>query len=224
MKVLYLGGFLQNAERLRKRSQPLEAAMARLGYELDYVSPPLTIASKEGVFTSLGRTDKEKEAKWQSITARGLNRCWWYYVPGAKTQGAGLEESMAYIVDYIKKNGPYVGIMGFSQGSSVAAMLTCYLPRALPDFTPFRFAVCISGFKLGPEFAHYFEGSQTVPTKVVVVYGTMDFVVPAAGTQGLCKLFPGATEVSWRGGHDVPQATDIIDQVVSRVGSADTKL
>lgn len=224
MKVLYLGGFLQNAERLRKRLQRLEEAMTKLGYELDYVSPPLEIELKEGVFMKLGKTEEEKDAKWALIKARGLNRCWWYYVAGAKTQGEGLDKSMAYIIDYIDKNGPYVGIMGFSQGSSVAAMLTCYLPRTIPNFKPFKFAVCISGFKLGPEFAHYFEGSADVPTTMVVVYGTMDFIVPASGTQALCKLFPRALEISWRGGHDVPQTDDIIDAITSKVSQGDNKL
>ncbi|CAN3354231.1 family of serine hydrolases 1 [Diutina catenulata] len=209
MKVLCLGGFLQNAERLRKRCAPLEKMMRAHGFELEYVDPPLVIPGRDEVFQKLGPTEREADAKWQSLVDRGLNRCWWQYEPGSVPTAPGIEDSLAWILEYIRKNGPYVGIIGFSQGSVVAAMLTVLVPKELGQ-PPFKFAVCMSGFKLSSALQKYFVLPPDYSTKVVVVYGLMDFVVPSVGSQNLAKGFPNSSEVSWRGGHDVPQADNVI--------------
>lgn len=67
----------------------------------------------------------------------------------------GYEESLAFLVDYMEKNGPFDGLIGFSQGATLSGALTAVQERgriimsksaaALPKI---KFVIFIAGAKL----------------------------------------------------------------------------
>ncbi|CAN3352853.1 family of serine hydrolases 1 [Diutina catenulata] len=250
MKVLFLPGFLQNGKRLASRSRKLEAMLAKHGLTIDYVDPPMKLKKKEDVGYKLGPTEKEAEKKWQSVIQRDFNRCWWDFQ--GHGQYVGFEDSFRWVCDYIEKNGPYVGIMGFSQGSAMAAILTNTITK-YTSHPAFKFTVCISGFpfsepinkdpktrtniysidsidefmrhvRILPAYREYFTQPPGFSTKVVVVYGRSDPIVPENRTLYLARTFPHATVVPWDGGHDVPGEPGAIAKIESVVETAFTKL
>ena len=60
----------------------------------------------------------------------------------------GIDESVALVVDYLKKNGPFEGIMGFSQGAAMATRLA-YLQekgdKSFEGLSLFKFVILIGG-------------------------------------------------------------------------------
>jgi len=246
MKVLFLPGFLQNGKRLARDSQEFTKALEQIGITVDYLDPPRKIASKDQIGYSLSADESEANKKWQSVIDRDFNRCWWYYSRDAVYEG--FEESLQYALDYIKKNGPYIGVMGFSQGSSMATILTNIIHGELAGLPYFKFSVLFSGMaftepkiknkrvhledvkdvqdyatkvQVKPRFAKYFTPPEDLPTKVIIVYGSYDPVVQPLRTQYLGHLFQGrGTEVEYHGGHKVPHDEKAIASIVSLVSSA----
>lgn len=241
-RVLFLPGFMQNGVRLARTAQELETGLKNLGVTIDYVDPPIKIASRDQVYYPLGANAAEADKKWQSVVERDFNRCWWDY--RGRDAYLGFDESLNWIINYIKENGPYDGIMGFSQGSSMAAILTNSINRLLPQHGNFKFSIFISGLaftepidkskpdvnqaedineyianvKLKSKFATYFTRPENLETKVVVVYGTSDPVLPPLRTQYLASIYqPHVTIIEFVGGHYVPKEKQVIDKIVKAI-------
>ncbi|XP_027362835.1 esterase C25G4.2-like [Abrus precatorius] len=67
------------------------------------------------------------------------------------TEYTNFEECLAYIEDYIVKNGPFDGFLGFSQGAILAAALPGMQAEgvALGKVNKIKFLILISGAKFG---------------------------------------------------------------------------
>lgn len=124
---------------------------------------------------------------------------------GSQTDDVGFEETLAYIHDFLVKSEPFDGIMGFSQGGCMAAVLAALLEN--PGFSPhfptepsiqkfkctFRrkyelMIVCIfvGGFlpaPKSPDFSSLFPLPATLPT--VHITGKNDVVVTPERSQSL---------------------------------------
>ena len=59
----------------------------------------------------------------------------------------GANESLQYISDYIQENGPFDGILGFSQGSTIARILMKFVNSKLFKFGIFFSPVIRMNFK-----------------------------------------------------------------------------
>ncbi|BBM98958.1 hypothetical protein MPTK1_1g17540 [Marchantia polymorpha subsp. ruderalis] len=64
-------------------------------------------------------------------------------------------ESLAYIMDFMEKNGPFDGVLGFSQGCTLAGCLVAVqqrkweiLGKSAADLPPIRFYIAIAGAHL----------------------------------------------------------------------------
>ncbi|KAG7661243.1 FSH1 [[Candida] subhashii] len=205
-KILCLPGFLQNGSTLAAKSSGLRKSMTKkLQLQLDFIDPYHRIQSKEEVSFPFGPTEAESQRVWESVVQKGNNCCWWdHQGPG---NNVGLQDSVDYIIDHIRNNGPYEGIIGFSQGAAMALMITNSIRRLLPSHPDFKIAMFISCFcltepkrgsdwdnrdinyKIGDleEFKKVVEISNdaleyTLPpndlsTKIIVVYGENDNIV-----------------------------------------------
>jgi predicted esterase len=246
MKVLFLPGFLQNGKRLARDSKELTKALEQIGITVDYLDPPKKIQLKEQIGYSLGADETAANKKWQSVIDRDFNRCWWDFRRDDVYEG--FDESVRHALEYIKKNGPYIGIMGFSQGSSMATILTNIIHGELARLPYFRFSVLFSGMaftepidkngrtqlydikdvedyaakvQLKPKFATYFTPPKDLPTKVIIVYGSYDPVLPPLRTQYLGHIYKDrGTQIEFHGGHNVPHDEKTIATIISLVSSA----
>ncbi|KAI8090684.1 serine hydrolase-domain-containing protein [Thamnidium elegans] len=73
----------------------------------------------------------------------------WWYSPDYKPVGldgylVGYKESLQYVKDIVKQQGPFDGILGFSQGAGFAALFTEIMET---EQTPFKFSIIVAGFK-----------------------------------------------------------------------------
>lgn len=144
-KILCLPGYLQNGKVFAEKSSGIRKLLTKkLNLQLDYIDPPNIIETKEQLPFTLGENEEESTAKWNAIVEQDLNRCWWVHKDPGTYEGFSF--ALQYIADYIKKNGPYDGILGFSQGGAMAAIVTNTVHELVPTHPHFKVAVFFSGF------------------------------------------------------------------------------
>ncbi len=133
-------------------------------------------------------------------------RGWWFSRPHGYFKSTdvsdcdqGLEESLKLINTTIQEEGPFDGLMGFSQGAALAAIL-CLMPELASKF---RFAWLFAPFaSVCSKHAHFYEESTEIPTLFVIGQG--DQVVAAERGQALMACFKQGQAVLHDGGHFVP--------------------
>jgi fermentation-respiration switch protein FrsA (DUF1100 family) len=143
----------------------------------------------------------------------------------------GLERGLAHIAAILERDGPFDGVIGFSQGAAAAAMTAALLepgrqeafaevektadgipfPLAFAslDHPPMRFMVSYSGFaSTHPSYAAFYKPLITTPS--LHYLGTLDTVLEESWARALldsCEhrsTGPDGTLVVHPGGHSVP--------------------
>lgn len=133
----------------------------------------------------------------------------------------GLEDGLAAVAKVLREEGPFDGVIGFSQGAAMAAMVASLLERGRKDafakakakeggggvdvfeypssfadlsHPPFRFAICYSGFRSpGARYRGFYE-EPAVQTPVLHVLGTLDAVVEESRSRSLIEACVGDPE------------------------------
>ncbi|KAK2577404.1 hypothetical protein KPH14_003516 [Odynerus spinipes] len=104
----------------------------------------------------------------------------------------GFEDSVAVITKAWQEQGPFDGILGFSQ--------VCPLK--------FDFAILISGFKsLCAPHALYYNEEVEMPS--LHIYGENDKVIPTEMAEEVCKFFKDCKKITHEGGHYVPSKKEV---------------
>lgn len=241
MRFLCLPGYLQSGKVFAEKSSGIRKAFTKkLDYQLDYIDPPVVIKSASELPFSLG-DGAEASEKWQKIVDNNCNRCWWQHDSSADTLRpyVGFDESLEFVKEYIKKNGPYDGIFGFSQGAAMAAIVSRQEPAISFALLvlPFIFTTVRSADddRLGINYevedvSEYTKRVCVVPgyeelyantdndTRTVVIYGKADAVVPPIRSRYLATFFKNCTELEHEGGHLVPNKKPLINQLLELVG------
>lgn len=102
--------------------------------------------------------------------------------------------------------GPFDGLLGFSQGAALAA-LVCALGQAGDSRFPLpRFVILVSGFcPRGLDFKEpILQAPLALPS--LHIFGDTDRVIPSQESMQLASLFPGAITLTHAGGHFIPAA------------------
>ncbi|KAK7598137.1 hypothetical protein V9T40_006372 [Parthenolecanium corni] len=113
----------------------------------------------------------------------------------------GFDESVTKVKTVYSQEGPFDGLLGFSQGAAFAATL-CALMNS--DFH-FSFVILVAGFKsLVPPHSHFYNNIFNLPSLHVI--GKSDAVIPRELSEELAEHFQSKTrEVFYHeGGHFVP--------------------
>ncbi|CAG8898951.1 unnamed protein product [Penicillium egyptiacum] len=134
----------------------------------------------------------------------------------------GIEEGFAAVARTLKEEGPFDGVIGFSQGAALAAMVAALLePGRKASFEhfsrisvdsaggivipapfgeegfqhpPLKFAVCYSGFRApGARYRAFYE-EPAIRTPVLHVLGSLDAVVEEAKSRALVEACAGEPE------------------------------
>lgn len=145
---------------------------------------------------------------------------WWVLPPGTRSYNApkfqGAEESLELVKQLWERDGPFDGIMGFSQGAMLAAVVVA---KALSDedysVRP-RFGI-FYGAAFPLPFAPLFEESReecydSIPT--LHVMGKTDQINPPQQGNKLANYFPEAKILWHEGAHTVPSDSESIEAVV----------
>ena len=123
----------------------------------------------------------------------------------ATTSYAGLEKSLRAIEATCERDGPFDGVLGFSQGATLAAIALA-TPRTRGRF---GFGIFVSGMKSrAAETETLAYDAVTVPTLHVI--GRKDQVMPVGMSEGLFEAMMSSarTRATHGGGHVVPRRND----------------
>lgn len=192
LKVLMVHGYRQNATSCREKSGAFRKLTKR-HLEPVFVSAPLVVPPRAD-----GTTPADSDG-----------RGWWFsaadqsFVAGQPSDlCAGFEESLATLRQTAEQHGPFDGVMGFSQGAALVALL-CALQQRQELNWGFRFAILVAGFRSrsAPHQKLYDERME-LPT--LHVYGDNDQVIPGEMSEDLVQLYSNATVLRHAGGHHIP--------------------
>uniref|UniRef100_A0A3B4UW50 Esterase OVCA2 n=1 Tax=Seriola dumerili TaxID=41447 RepID=A0A3B4UW50_SERDU len=141
-------------------------------------------------------------------------RGWWFSDVQARSFSAqqqceeslGIEESVSFVREALKAQGPFDGILGFSQGAAFVAMLCSLQEQKLePEFN-FRFAILVAGFPSAcKEHQKFYNTSLQIPS--LHVFGLEDRVIPDNMSRELLPSFQDPQVLTHPGGHFVPAAS-----------------
>ncbi|XP_066219621.1 esterase OVCA2 isoform X1 [Saccopteryx leptura] len=210
LRVLCLAGFRQSERGFREKTGALRKAL-RGRAELVCLSGPHPIVDAAGSGPESGETN---QAPGRSCPPEEQLRGWWFSEQEADVFSAlqeptvcrGLEEALETVAQALNKLGPFDGLLGFSQGAALAA-LVCALGQAGDSrFSLPKFIILVSGFcprGLGlPETI--LQGPLALPS--LHVFGDTDRVIPSQESVQLASRFTGCITLTHSGGHFIPAA------------------
>jgi len=235
LKILMLHGYTQSGPLFHAKTKALEKLLNKAfpGVALSYPTGPLKLRANDVPGFDTSTVDNPAD----EIDCYG----WWRRSDTSNPpEYVGLEEGLAAVAETIKAEGPFDGIMGFSQGAAMAAMVTSLLEGesrreafrasqaksklALPfptsfadlDHPPMKFCVSYSGFIApGERYAGFYN--PTIQTSMCHFIGSLDTVVEEARTNLLVDAAGGqqnTTVVVHPGGHFVPNNRQYLDTVI----------
>lgn len=129
-------------------------------------------------------------------------------------QTAGFDESYAFLKTIFSQMGPFDGVLGFSQGAAMAALL-CAQQEIDNSIQCFRFAILCSGFSLISTKSIW--GSLNCPSLHIFGngQGKKDRQIARQASMDLLSLFDkgSAVVIEHESGHIIPTQSPYIDRV-----------
>ncbi|ODQ64819.1 FSH1-domain-containing protein [Nadsonia fulvescens var. elongata DSM 6958] len=209
-KILCLHGFVQTGSVFARKSSAVRKALKKIGYETVYLTAPvklqpadLPFEKDQGVSSLGGSTEEEDYRSWWPTREAAPN----YY---------DLTEAFKSVTEVIETQGPFEGILGFSQGAGFAGLLCNHIHKLHASQPPLSFAIFYSGFRvLVEQHQQYYEGGINIPT--LHILGSLDSVVPDERSAKLVNICNEAnrTVFTHPGGHFVPNTKNAVNVLVS---------
>lgn len=231
-----LHGYTQNGQLFRAKTRALEKHVQKAfpGVALSYPTGPFQL--KPGDVPGF---DPSTVSDSDDIEAYG----WWRRSDTAHPpEYMGLDKGLEVIAKVLESEGPFDGVIGFSQGAALAAMVSSLLEGqsrkqafeqaqarsslAIPypssfdalNHPPLKFCVCYCGFIApGDRYRGFYEDPK-IQTPLCHFIGSLDSVVDESRTQALVDAAGGANKtqvVTHPGGHFVPSGRPYLDAVVA---------
>lgn len=223
-KVLMLHGFVQSGKIFSSKTGGLRKSLTKLGYELYYPTAPILVSKKnlEGVHGSNEEhNDSQLDLASEFNTLNSTDEIygWWTRKGSDKIDYEIEKPTIDYLHNYVVENGPFQGIVGFSQGAGLAGYLLTNFNELLnltkeqqPDF---KFFISFSGFKLEPERFQESYSKNIIHIPSLHVQGELDTVVEESR---VIKLYDSCQKdnrmlLKHSGGHFIPNSKVFVTQV-----------
>lgn len=165
--------------------------LEQAGMELEFVNAPYCCTPAD-------------EAKVYDSVKQGFPDCTeyyeWYNASEDKTEYSRLNETVTFLEKVMEERGPFVGVVGFSQGGSLAHLIA-YMQASGDAFvrqSPFKFIVTI-GARRSRATKHQSFWDSPPPAnlpKALLFHGERDTAVRPEESKLLAKTMPGSIEVS----------------------------
>lgn len=158
----------------------------------------------------------------------------WWRVLNVVDRYHELENTMTWLVDYVRRVGPIDGVIGFSQGAVLGMMLASLCEgyqspqrrdalasqgapiHDLPPQPPLKFAVSFCGFRgtIG-----YYEGfyNPKIVTPSMLIVADLDTMVSEERSSELIKSCHKPVILRHQGGHFVPSDRKTMNNVAGFV-------
>ncbi|KAJ1882845.1 hypothetical protein H4R99_003344 [Coemansia sp. RSA 1722] len=209
-KILCLHGFAESADVFKIRSRRIRELVEDHA-ELVYLNGPIDIGSLRFA------TQDENLQPANDFTNLGW---WWWKQTGKNTELRGIGKTMDLLATVLEEQGPFDGIMGFSQGASLAILLAQILhtknealqfPREV-NHPPIKFLVLAGAFEVEPKEYHgIYENKLDTPS--LHMMGEYDTVIDIERSRKMAAVFKSPVCFEFRGGHFIPQTTECVKVV-----------
>ncbi|CAG8012882.1 unnamed protein product [Penicillium salamii] len=154
----------------------------------------------------------------------------WAYDNQGKGDIRGFKESIQYVLEILHEQGPFIGVIGFSMGAALAALIASLLePRRRPSNShfnsyniqhpPLQFAVCFSGFMLSQTQYRYLYYPK-IETPILHFIGKLDPWISGSQTLKLARRCRSAKVAYFMGTHYVPRTKETVKMLVQFVTDA----
>uniref|UniRef100_A0A671PG00 Esterase OVCA2 n=1 Tax=Sinocyclocheilus anshuiensis TaxID=1608454 RepID=A0A671PG00_9TELE len=186
LRILCIHGYRQNGSSFREKTGALRKILKKQ-VELVYISAPHHVPAIQN----------QSEFKTDNVC----------YTSKPCGFSLGLEESVETVKTAVKDLGPFDGILGFSQGAALVAMLCALQEQKLEPAFNFRFAILVAGFRsVCSQHRRFYEvPAITIPS--LHVFGQEDRVILEEMSRDLLPAFDGAQILIHPGGLFVPAAS-----------------
>ncbi|CCE63893.1 hypothetical protein TPHA_0G00570 [Tetrapisispora phaffii CBS 4417] len=208
-KILMLHGLGQSGEYFCSKTKGFRQALENEGYELVYATAPncYTPADMPDEYSEvLEGHDDDRVHAWIEDDKNNNT----YKLP---------QSTFDYLHDLVIQEGPFIGVVGFSQGAGVAGYLATNFNELLnltDEQQPLlKFIMLFSGFRLLPQQyqAQYDNNLITIPT--LHVQGTLDTITEFSRVEELynsCDM-QKRTFLKHGGGHYIPNSKGFLKKV-----------
>lgn len=194
MKILCLHGFRTSGSFLKKQISKWDPSIFA-HFDLDF---------PDGLFPAGGKSDIEGYFPPPYFE--------WFQFDKDFTEYTNLEECISYLCDYITTKGPYDGLLGFSQGATLSALLLGYQSqgKVLKDHPPIKFLISISGSKFRIPSICDVAYKDPIKAKSVHLIGEKDWL--KLPSQDLAAAFQDPLIIRHPQGHAVPKLDEMATQ------------
>ncbi|KAJ3104341.1 hypothetical protein HDU97_009314 [Phlyctochytrium planicorne] len=206
-RLLCLHGYTQSAIVFKNRTAILRKDLSSLA-DLVYADGPYIVPSET-----------------EAADGKDIQRSWW-------SEDEGFQPSLAYLKTIWKEQGPFTGILGFSQGATTAAILASEIILSDPaeELTHPKYIIVVSGFlptKAGDEaverwFPKVVSSEIVSPyniTSLHVIGARDNWVVPERSRLLMERYGEKAMLLEHDGGHLVPTNAEMRKQFKAFIGS-----
>ncbi|RWS02840.1 hypothetical protein B4U79_07091 [Dinothrombium tinctorium] len=186
LKILCLHGYRQNANSFRQKTGGFRK-MLKNHAEFVFIDAPHSVP--------IGDQNPEGCDEFKS---------WWFseqdpnafYSKKHSSICIGFEESL---------KGPFDGLLGFSQGGAMVALIAALIQQQKFDHK-FKFTILFAAFQ-SENTAHEKLYTQAIEIPTLFVIGQSDTVIPKELSEKLVSCFPYAEIIYHIGGHCVPSSS-----------------
>ncbi|XP_013419337.1 esterase OVCA2-like [Lingula anatina] len=194
LKILCIHGYRQNGQAFRERTGAFRKITKKYA-ELVFIDAPNSVPPLEDA------------ADGDTVDQRG----WWfsreddYFRAQDDTDCCkGFDQSLQTIQQAFQEQGPFDGVLGFSQGAALVALM-CGLREKDEEACPFKFdfVMLVAGFKSHSKpHEEIYKIPITCPS--LHVFGDTDKVIPKDMSEDLLQYFVEPRTLEHPGGHFIP--------------------
>ncbi|XP_059428783.1 uncharacterized protein LOC132162554 [Corylus avellana] len=191
MKILCLHGFRTSGSILKKQISKWDPSIFA---HFDLVFP-------NGIFPAGGKSEVEGVFPPPYFE--------WFQFNKEFTEYTNLEECITFLCEYITSNGPFAGLLGFSQGATLSALLLGYQAqgKVLKEHPPMKLFVSISGSKFREAGICEVAYKEIIKVKSVHFIGAKDWL--KLPSQELAASFDNPLIINHPQGHTVPRLDEV---------------
>lgn len=202
LRVLCLHGYGQDGDGFRAKSGSCRKDAKKL-VDFEFVTSPHRIVPGTG--PGAGHPDHKPD--------EGVDpgRYWWDFNSEA-SQMSGFDESVSFLANVFEERGPFDGVLAFSQGAGMLAILMAKLQRReLPPAITFRFGCLVSGFLPRDPTYRAILQAQTLTLPSLHVFGQTDNIIEPERSKALAAAWDpaAATVLTHEGGHLMPSVASV---------------
>ncbi|OMO90788.1 Serine hydrolase FSH [Corchorus capsularis] len=194
MKILCLHGFRTSGKFLQKQISKWDPSIF-FHFDMDF---------PDGIFAAGGKSEIEGIFPPPYFE--------WFQFNKDFTEYTNLDQCISYLCEYISTNGPFHGLLGFSQGATLCALLLGYQAqgKVLKEHPPFKMMISISGSKFRDPTICEVAYKEKMKVKSVHFIGDKDWL--KLPSEELATAFDNPLIIRHPQGHTVPRLDETSTQ------------